>query len=227
MIDTITQKEIEELIVNGERLVEEASISGSELGHESVQTLTSVTVRCGQMIDRLYGPNGRYGTMLQSILGTKDFTRIHSNHYAHVAQIVGILKAVKHDMDSGLLVDFRRLVQAELFSDFLEMAEYLANQGYKDASAVLLGAILENALRKISEVRGLDISNANGKPLSMETMNVQLAKDGAYNALVKKQITSWSNLRNDAAHGRYEEYDSGQVNQMLLFVQKFCADFLS
>ena len=107
------------------------------------------------------------------------------------------------------------------------MAEYLANEGYKDASAVVLGAVLENNLRKISEARGLSTESSNGRPLAMEAMNVQLSKSGAYNALVKKQVTSWSNLRNDAAHGRYKEYDAEQVKQMMLFVQKFCADLVS
>jgi len=53
-----------------------------------------------------------------------------------------------------------------------------------------------------------------------------LAKAGAYGALVQKQITSWANLRNDAAHGHFAKYDVDQVRQMLLFTQKFCADYL-
>ncbi len=227
MIDKIIQKEIDALITTSDELVEEASISDSGLGHESVQRLTSIAVRGGQLIDRLYGSESQHAKMLQTVLKTEYFTQMHRNYYDHVAQIGGIFKAVKHDVDTGMLIDFRRLVQAELFSDFLGMAEYLVGEGYKDASAVLLGAVLENALRKISDAREISTSKANGRPLSIEAMNVQLAKDGAYNALVKKQVTSWSNLRNDAAHGRYEEYDAGQVKQMLFFVQKFCADLLS
>ena len=226
-MDNIIRNEIEELIITAERLVARASGSGSSLGHECVQDLYSTAVRGGQLIDRLYGPESKYAEMFRSVLDTNSFTFMNSDHYNHVAQMAGIFKAVKHDLDSGMLVDFRRLVEAELFSDFLEMAEYLVNEGYKDASAVLLGAVLEDALRKISEARGKSTVNSNGKPLAMDAMNVQLSKDGAYNALVKKQVTSWSNLRNDAAHGRYEEYDAGQVKQMMLFVQKFCADFMS
>lgn len=77
-------------------------------------------------------------------------------------------------------------------------------------------------------MRGSDLreSCVGCKPLAMDAMNVQLGRNGAYNALVKKQVTSWSNLRNDAAHGRYDEYDTGKVKQMVLFVQKFCADFM-
>ena len=226
-MDKIIHKEIEELIIVADRLVARASVSGSSLEHECVQDLSSIAVRGGQLINRLYGPESQYAEMFRSVLNTNSFNFMNSHHYDHVAQMAGIFKAVKHDLDSGMLVDFRRLVQAELFSDFLEMAEYLANEGYKDASAVLLGAVLEDALRKISEARGISTLNANGKPLAMDALNVQLGKDGAYNALVKKQVTSWSNLRNDAAHGRYDEYDAGQVKQMMLFVQKFCADFMS
>lgn len=226
-MDKIIRKEIEALIVESDKLVDKASVSDSGLGHECIQGLASIAVRGSQLINRLYGPESQYAKTFQSVLDTRAFTLMYSHHYAHVAQMAGIFKAVKHDLEAGILVDFRRLVQAELFSDFLEMAEYLASEGYKDASAVLLGAVLEDALRKISEAHGISTMNSNGKPLAMDAMNVQLGKSGAYNALVKKQVTSWSNLRNDAAHGRYEEYDAGQVKQMMLFVQKFCADLVS
>ena len=125
-----------------------------------------------------------------------------------------------------MLINFRSLTQAEIFSDFLEMAEYLLGEGYKDAAAVLLGAVLEDSLRKIADSNGIETLKANGKPLSMEPLNVSLRKKEAYGPLVQKQITSWANLRNDAAHGHYDRYDAEQTKQMLLFVQKFCSDFL-
>ena len=106
------------------------------------------------------------------------------------------------------------------------MAEYLLGEGYKDAAAVLLGAVLEDSLRKIADSNGIETLKANGKPLSMEPLNVSLRKKEAYGPLVQKQITSWANLRNDAAHGHYDRYDAEQTKQMLLFVQKFCSDFL-
>ena len=227
MVDQIIRKEIEALVVAANELVGKASVSDRGLGHEDIQRLTSIAVRGSQLIDRLYGSESQYAKIFQSILETENFKEMHSNYCAHVAQIAGIFEAVKHDLEAGMIVDFRRLIQAELFSDFLEMAEYLVSEGYKDASAVLLGAVLEDALRKLSEAQGISATKANGKPLAMDAMNVQLSKAGAYNALVKKQITSWSNLRNDAAHGRYGEYDVGQVKQMMLFVQKFCADYMN
>ena len=164
--------------------------------------------------------------MFQSVVERPDFNIMHSNQYMNVANVVGILKGVQHEIENGLLTNFRSLIQAEIFSDFLEMAEYLLGEGYKDAAAVLLGAVLEDSLRKIADSNGVDTLNTQGKPLSIEPLNTSLRKKEVYGPLIQKQITSWANLRNDAAHGHYDSYDAGQTRQMLLFVQKFCSDFL-
>ena len=186
----------------------------------------SITARGGQLIARLYGSDSHYFQMFRPITQTPSFNIIYRGRCRHVADIVGIFKAVEHDIKSGMLSDFRSLVQAEIFADFLDMAEHLHRENYKDASAVLLGAVLEDSLRKIADANGVDILNSKGKPLTLDPLNAALAKKGVYNALVQKQITSWANLRNDAAHGHFDRYDSAQVQQMLLFVQKFCADYL-
>ena len=221
----ITQ-EIESLIATGEKLVADASVSDSGLGHERVQELMSFTARGGQLIRRLYGSDSQHFQMFNSTTQTGNFHNMHRTWYRHVADIVGILKAVEHDIKSGMLADFRSLVQAEIFADFLDMAEHLHRENYKDASAVLLGAVLEDSLRKIADANGIDILNSKGMPLTLDPLNISLAKKGVYGPLVQKQITSWANLRNDAAHGHFDKYDSAQVQQMLLFVQKFCADYL-
>ncbi|RZK66873.1 MAG: hypothetical protein EOO85_26265, partial [Pedobacter sp.] len=44
----------------------------------------------------------------------------------------GILKAAKQEIYGGWIFTVKALVSAEIFSDFLEMAEYLLNEGYKD-----------------------------------------------------------------------------------------------
>ena len=225
MHDLIAQ-EIRDLVAVGERLAMDASVSEGSLGHDRVQELTTISARGGQLISRLYGPQSHYFSMFQSVVKKPDFNFMHSNNYENVANIVGILKGVQHEVENGLLTSLRSLIQAEIFSDFLEMAEYLLGEGYKDASAVLLGAVLEDSLRKIADSNGIDTFNAKGKPLSIEPLNASLRKNEVYGPLIQKQITSWANLRNDAAHGHHDRYDHDQTKQMLLFVQKFCSDFL-
>ena len=60
----------------------------------------------------------------------------------------------------------------------------------------------------------------------MEPLNIELAKAEVYDKLTQKQITSWGELRNKAAHGHYSEYEKEQVQMMLLFVQQFCGRHL-
>ena len=85
---------------------------------------------------------------------------------------------------------------------------------------------LTRFLRKMSQASNLPVTGPHGKPLTIEPLNVNLAKAGAYQPLTKKQITSWGELRNNAAHANYAKYTAEDVKQMLLFVQRFCADFL-
>ncbi|HJX66387.1 MAG TPA: hypothetical protein VJ860_20820 [Polyangia bacterium] len=196
------------------------------LGQDKIQELSSIAVRGGQFIQNLYGEDSQYARSWKKALATNGFTDVHSNHFEHVSELCGILKGAQHDLKSGLLDNMRLLLQGEIFADFLEMAEHLLDTGYKDAAAVLLGGVLEDSLRKIASSTGVATTGANGKPFTIDPLNVALAKAGIYGPLVQKQITTWANLRNDAAHGNYSKYDAEQTRQMLLFVQKFCGDFL-
>ncbi len=225
-IGDVLIREVDELVTSAERLSRDAARSDNELGPERVTELLSVASRSGQLIRRLYGSDSHFESSLQQILSTDQFSVMHSNYYRHVSELAGILKGVQHEIKSGLLTEIRRLLQAEIFADFLEMAEHLLNEGYKDASAVLLGGVLEDSLRKLADSLKVATVSSAGNPLTIDPLNVALMKAGAYNALVQKQVTTWANLRNDAAHGQFSKYDAEQVHQMLLFVQKFCADHL-
>jgi hypothetical protein len=219
--------EVDELVAIGSKLAMDASHAQSRLGPERIQELALLVSRGGQLIRRLYGVKSQYERDLDRVVATKFFNEIHANNHAHISEVVGILRGVQQDIRAGLLTEFKRLAQAEIFADYLEMAAHLLGEGYKDASAVLLGATLEDSLRKIAEARSIPTNTPAGKPLTIDPMNIALAKDEAYGPLVQKQVTTWANLRNDAAHGHFERYDNEQVKQMLLFVQKFCADYLS
>jgi hypothetical protein len=224
-----TQKfitEVDSLVEVAERLSREGAMARSGLGPDRIQELSSIAVRGGQLILKLYGEDSQYARSWKKVLATNGFSNVHSNHYDHVSELCGILKGAQHDLRSGLLDDMKLLLQGEVFADFLEMAEHLLDTGYKDAAAVLLGGVLEDSLRKIATRAGVGITAANGRTLTIDPLNVALAKAGSYGPLVQRQITTWANLRNDAAHGNYSKYDAEQTRQMLLFVQKFCGDIL-
>lgn len=219
-------REVDALVATSESLSKDAASSPRNLGPDRVEQLASVTARGGQLIRALYGPHSQHIAELERVRAMPHFSSMHSENFLHVSLLAGVMQAVQHDLKSGLLIDLRNVLAAEIFADFLDMAEHLLDEGYKDAAAVLLGATLEDSLRKLAGRNNISATAPTGKFLTMEPLNVELAKVGAYGALVKKQITSWANLRNDAAHGHFNKYDEEQVRQMLLFVQKFCADHL-
>jgi hypothetical protein len=222
----VLRKEIDELTNVAVALSRDASHSRTALGAERIEQLSLVAARIGPIIRKLYGPDSQYESNLKRIVQERYFRTMHSNSFDYVAELAGILKGIQGDIQSGLLRDLRNLLQAEVFADFLEMAEHLLNEGYKDPAAVLLGAVLEDTLRKLATSAGLAVVGPNGRSLTIDPLNAALAKSGKYGPLVQKQITSWANLRNDAAHGRFAKYDAEQVKLMSLFVQKFCADYL-
>ena len=131
---------------------------------------------------------------------------------------VAILKAVRSEIAGGWLFTFKGLVAAEVFADFLEMAEHLLEQSYKDPAAVMAGSVLEEHLRQLCTKQAIPLTERRGDDdvaKKAERLNADLAGADVYNKLEQKQITAWLDLRNKAAHGEYDAYDAEQVRQFL------------
>jgi len=129
----------------------------------------------------------------------------------------GILKAVKQEIDGGWIFTVKALVSAEIFSDFLEMAGYLLSENYKDPAAVMTGSVLEEHLRQLCLRNSIPTEAIKaGMPVSKkaEMLNSELSGNNVYNKLDQKTVTSWLDLRNKAAHGKYSDYSQDQVSLM-------------
>ena len=220
------ENEVNNLLDTGTCILNDVVNSSSGIKGVDLSKVTSWVTRLGQLIRHLYGENSQHFESYTSALKTPHFYNLHSSYNSHFSQMLGVVTAIKHDIDNGLLVNFKTLIQADIFADFLEMGEYLLNGGYKDASAVIIGSVLEDGLRKLAEKNKISITNDQGKALTIEPLNNELAKKEVYSKLIQKQITSWAHIRNKAAHGEYVEYNKDQVQMMLYFVQKFTSDYL-
>jgi hypothetical protein len=138
--------------------------------------------------------------------------------------IVGIVRALKSDLEDGYLYPLSELVRGEMFENLIEMAEHLVEEGYKDAAAVIAGASLESHLRQLSNKYSVSVSytakDGSTKKKKAESLNQELGKN-AYSLFDQKQITAWLDLRNNAAHGNYSEYDEDQVAKLIEWVGDF------
>ncbi len=139
---------------------------------------------------------------------------------------LGVIKAAIQDVKEGRLRKFTDIVTAELFDNFLEMAEYLLSAKYKDPAAVLIGGVLEEHLRNLCTHNTIDIDE-DGKRKKADKMNADLYKASVYNRLDNKAVTALLDLRNKAAHGEYNTYTIEQVSLMLKGVHDFLTRTIS
>lgn len=134
----------------------------------------------------------------------------------------GILNSIKAEIDNGWLTSLKGLVSAEIFSDFLEMADHLLKENYKDPAAVMIGSVLEEHLRQLCIKHGIPTDDPkSGKPKKADLLNSELAGATVYNKLDQKNVTAWLDLRNKAAHGKYADYNQQQVEFMMQTVTEF------
>jgi hypothetical protein len=88
------------------------------------------------------------------------------------------------------------------------------NEGIHEA-----GVVLETTLRQMCTDRNIPIAK-------LDKMNADLAKAGAYNSLVLKQITHLAGIRNSAAHGHPEEFTDSDVANMISQIRAFVSSQL-
>lgn len=150
--------------------------------------------------------------------------RVTSSTPSDIYDGSGILRALRTEVAADWLRTVRALVSADIFGDYLEMAEHLLTESYKDPAGVLVGGVLEGHLRTLATNRQIDLTYiSNGRTLrkTADALNSELYKAAAYTSLDQKAVLSWLDLRNRAAHGQYATYTGEQVATMLSGVRDF------
>lgn len=206
----------DQLIVMGQQVV--ATRRSSGYGTEAVDSAPMKGFRAAALsfIDRVYGRDHPHFS---------EFEVSTNNNWLYNAEDgLAIIHTVRDEIAGGWLFTIRGLVAAEVFADFLEMAEHLLESGYKDPAAVMGGSVLEEHLRQLCNKLAIpNEEQKNGKqvPKKADRLNAELAASTAYSKLDQKQITAWLDLRNNAAHGHYHNFTAEQVEQLLMGITSF------
>lgn len=137
------------------------------------------------------------------------------------------LEAFIRYVENGLLegISIERKAQIDVVSDFLDQASTLLStkEVHPAAPTVIIGAALEEFLRNWIEEAGLDLG---GKKPSLDSYAKVLREADLITKQDVKDTTSWSGLRNHAAHGEWDEVnDRNRISIMLegvnLFMRKY------
>lgn len=178
------------------------------------EELHSIHARLTAAIERWTPAGSAYRDRMKAVLDDRK-----PDH--QVISLAGVVSGLIGDIEGGYLRSVEELIHADVFSDFLEMADELLDKSYKDPAAVLVGSVLEEHLRKLATASKIEVETEDGRPIKADRLNADLAKASAYTKLEQKSIVSWLALRNEAAHGNYDKYSMEQVHGLLRDVRGF------
>ena len=199
-------KQIEEILNTYFDAYKDLGEKPSSAVAKRVRTQEFIT-RCRALIHRVTGPNSPYTAQLSNLKG--------GAAAIIVPKVMGAVTALEADLKAGYFETASELIHGEVFGDYLEMADHLLESEYKDAAAVMSGGTLEAHLRQLCQKFRVETEVADGegnlRPKKAGRMNSELTKAEAYSKLDQKSVTAWLDLRNKAAHGKYDEYDLKQV----------------
>jgi hypothetical protein len=184
-------------------------------GQLPYEEIMHFVTRARAAIHRVAGRPSTYYDQCEEIM------RAENKYWYKLPHLAGIARSLRADIEAGYLQSYTELIHNELFADFLQMSQYLLDQGYKDASAVIAGSWLEAHLRQLCEKTGVDTVTEEGSPKKADRLNAELAGANVYSKLDQKNVTAWLDLRNKAAHGHYDQYQKEQVALLLSGLRDF------
>lgn len=174
------------------------------------EALNLVRIVCGSQSDHY-----------QELLRIAEGEGSASNSF-YFKDCLGILRAAKRDFDDDLLSDLKAVVAAEVLGEFIDQADALLEAGYYVAAASVAGAVLEDAMRKLCVANNLAVAEKT----TISALNADLGRAGVIDKLVHKRITLLAEVRNNADHGHFEKVSQEDVDDLVRYARKFCADYL-
>lgn len=190
----------------------------NDLSDLHIAALTGLVAQARAAVRRVAGPGSAHEDLADGIM------REDRSAGWKACQLAGVVTALLHDVQEDRLEPIAELIHGELFGDFLEMADHLLEQGYKDPAAVVAGAALEAHLRLLCRKHAVDptyLATSGPRPKKADQINSDLVKAKAYEPLDQKSVTAWLDLRNHAAHGDFGKYTADQVALMIQGIRDF------
>lgn len=174
-----------------QRLKELTERSKGQLQGSSEQHAFGINV--ATLVRSLLGQNHPIVRTIDALIANYSADHSHRPSFP-LNQVKGILAGIKSDFDGGYFTDIRTTIRSEVETDFLMQASRLLDEKSKDAAAMLIGAVLEDALRQLCQIH--EVIEGDG----IEKMNMPLKNAGVYGLPQQQQITAWAAIRNKAAH---------------------------
>jgi hypothetical protein len=132
-----------------------------------------------------------------------------------VDSLKGVFRAAKSDYEGGYAFSIPAVVSGEIYGDFVVLAKVALAEGSKDVAAVLACAALEDALKRLGLLNGLDVSTK-----SMQEVVSALKSQGLVTGAQKTLLDAMPKIRDYAMHANWNKITPQDVGSVIGFVEQ-------
>ena len=122
---------------------------------------------------------------------------------------------------------------ADISANYMTQVEELLREDQPDqyehvSAAVLCGAVIEDALRRLCDRQIPPVATymPSGRPKAISAIIRDLQNANVFNNLIAQQLRWWVQVRNWAVHGRFDRFSRDDVDLMLEGTRNLLADYL-
>ena len=134
----------------------------------------------------------------------------------HINNLKGIFLGAKADYDGGYAFSFNSVISGEIYGDFIHLAKKALEEGFKDVSAVLACAALEDSLKRFAFINGLDVNDK-----VMQDVIGALKAKGLVGGAQKSILDAMPKIRDYSMHANWDKITPQDVGSVIGFVEQF------
>ena len=170
------------------------------------------------LIGMSFGRDSTFFADMQKAIDSEQFEGIPEAAGA----AAGVLIAAQDSYNRGFAASLDQRVSGEIFGDLVNAADTALHGGHKDFAAVVAAAALEDSLKKIGALHGLNTSGKNLQDVVNLLKANQILTGG--NA---KFADGFVKMRNSALHAEWGKITDTEVGALIGFLKPLIAQYLS
>lgn len=175
-------------------------------------------------------------TLVDHALPTLDSTKLlfvvncRSLRPKGLPSTIGQLKGLREAFARGYYKPLQQRIYDEVGSSYLSEAEELLSSveksSLKEANTACLyaGIALESQLVSLCTTRGIEITKKDGQRKKAAELLEHLKDNGGVDSNTAKRLHTYLELRNQSAHGNWEQVTDVAVQEMIIGVRGFIAN---
>jgi len=170
------------------------------------------------VIEMSFGKDSTFFSEMQKAISTEDRDGVP---WAAGA-VAALFLSGQENYDRGFDTSLDQRISGEIFGDLVNAADTALQGGHKDFAAVVAAAALEDSLKKIGGLHGL---NTSGKNLQ-EVVNLMKSKQILTGGNAKF-ADGFVKMRNSALHAEWSKITDAEVGALIGFLKPIIAQYLS